>query len=256
MGQEPAERGEWRAGVVIPTYRHVTRLPAIVAHLSAQGWPVLIVDDGNGPEAAAAIAALHAPDRNVTVERRDQNGGKGAAMKTGFEAAARLGWTHVLQVDADGQHDIDAAPRLMDLSRQHPRAVICGVPRYDASVPKARKIGRYITHVWVWIETMSGEISDSMCGFRCYPLSDTLAVLRREVVGDRMDFDTEILVHLHWRGLRIVETPVGVTYPEGNVSNFDIWRDNVRISLMHTRLAIQAPVRAPIRMVRRLMLRS
>ncbi len=252
MGDGSAARGDWRAGVVIPTYRHVSRLPAIVSALTGQGWPVLIVDDGNGPEAAAAISALHAPDRGVTVERRTQNGGKGAAMKTGFQAAAGLGWTHVLQVDADGQHDIDAASRLMALSRDNPRAVICGVPRYDASVPKARKIGRYITHVWVWIETMSREISDSMCGFRCYPLADTLAVLKREVIGDRMDFDTEILVHLHWRGLRIVETPVSVTYPEGNVSNFDIWRDNVRITLMHTRLAIQAPVRAPVRMIRRL----
>jgi hypothetical protein len=101
------------------------------------------------------------------------------------------------------------------------------------------------------VETLSNEISDSMCGLRVYPLKETLAVIGREWIGDRMDFDTEILVQLNWRGLRVIETPVRVTYPEGNVSNFRMLADNVRISLMHTRLALQAPVRVPLRMLRR-----
>jgi glycosyltransferase involved in cell wall biosynthesis len=243
-GEKPAEPS-WRPGIIIPTYRHVARLPEIVSSLREAKLPVLVVDDGNAPEAASAIAALQAPD--VAVVRRASNGGKGAAMKTGFRAAAELGWTHALQVDADGQHDVGAAARLLELSRANPRAVVCGVPEYDASVPKARKFGRYVTHVWVWIETMSRDISDSMCGFRVYPVAEALDVLRREMIGDRMDFDTEILVHLYWRGLDVIEAPVRVTYPEGNISNFDLLRDNVRISLMHARLAVQAPVRAPLR---------
>ncbi len=70
-------------------------------------------------------------------------------------------------------------------------------------------------------------------------------------VRDRMDFDTEIAVHLHWRGAPFVTQPTRVVYPEGNVSNFDLWKDNVRISWMHTRLLLQMPVRAPLRMLRR-----
>jgi glycosyltransferase involved in cell wall biosynthesis len=247
---------DWRVadfhlGAIIPTYRHVERLPAIVQRLCDLGLPVLIVDDGNAPEAAARIDALADPVSHVAVERRPRNGGKGAAMKTGFRAAAARGWTHALQVDADGQHDLDAAPQLIALSRRHPDAVICGVPVYDASVPAARKFGRYLTHAMVWVETASREISDSMCGFRIYPVADTVHVIDREMIGDRMDFDTEILVQLNWRGLRNIESPIGVTYPEGNVSNFRMLRDNVRMTLLHIRLAAQMPVRAPIRMWRR-----
>ena len=240
-----------KLGAIIPSYRHAERLPAIVRRLSEFGLEVVIVDDGNARETAAKIAALADPAAGIAVERRSSNGGKGAAMKTGFRAAAARGWTHVLQVDADGQHDLEDAPKLMALSRQHPAAVICGVPVYDASVPTARKFGRYLTHAMVWVETASREITDSMCGFRIYPIDDALYVINHELIGQRMDFDTEILVQLNWRGLRIVESQVGVTYPQGNVSNFRMLRDNIRMTLLHLRLALQMPVRAPIRMLRR-----
>lgn len=246
-----AEQPEFIIGAIIPTYRHVARLPEIVSRLKALGLPVLIVDDGNAEAEAAAIQALHDPAMRIRVMRRKANGGKGAAVKTGLRGARQLGWTHAVQVDADGQHDLGVAQAMIDLAQANPRAVICGVPVYDASIPKSRKIGRHITHFWVRVETMSNEISDSMCGFRIYPVGETTTVLDREIIGERMDFDTEILVHLNWRGLRTIEMPVKVTYPEGNVSNFRMWSDNVQISMMHTRLALQALVRVPIRMLRR-----
>ncbi|MEP7209296.1 MAG: glycosyltransferase family 2 protein [Alphaproteobacteria bacterium] len=243
-------------GAIIPTYRHVERLPAIVKQLSELGLPVLIIDDGNTPETAARISALADPAGGVAVERLARNGGKGAAVKSGLRGAAARGWSHALQVDADGQHDLDAAPGLVALARQSPLAVICGVPVYDTSVPAARKFGRYLTHAMVWVEIASREISDSMCGFRIYPVAETVRVIDCELIGDRMDFDTEILVQLNWRGLRTIESPIGVTYPENNVSNFRMLRDNVRMTLLHIRLIAQMPVRVPIRMWRRSRMRG
>lgn len=240
----------FRACAIIPTYRHVTRLPAICDALRALGLPVFVIDDGNEAAVAGAISALHGPP-HATVVRRPENGGKGAALKTGFHAALAAGFTHALQVDADGQHDLADAPAFLEKAHARPEAVICGAPIYDASVPKARKFGRYVTHVCVWAETLSLEIVDSMCGFRMYPLATVAEVLAHETIGDRMDFDTEIAVHLHWRGAPFVTQPTRVVYPEGNVSNFDLWKDNVRISWMHTRLLLQMPVRAPLRMLRR-----
>lgn len=239
-------------GAVIPTYRHTTALGDVVEAVRAQGLPVIIVDDGNTPDAAHAIQAVAASNDGVEVLIRAENGGKGAAMKDGFRAAFAKGWTHVLQLDADGQHDVGELPAMIALARDNPRRVVCAVPVYDASIPKARKYGRELTHFWVRVETLSLEISDSMCGFRVYPLADVVAIIDRELIGDRMDFDTEMLVHLNWRGLRVAEHPTGVIYPEGNVSNFRMFRDNVRITAMHTRLALQALVRVPIRMIRRI----
>src|SRR6185295_10895949 len=76
-----------------------------------------------------------------------------------------------LQIDADGQHDAPDIPKFLARARAKPGAVICGVPVYDESVPMGRLVGRYATHVWVWINSLSLEIRDSMCGFRVYPLA-------------------------------------------------------------------------------------
>ncbi|MCI4644114.1 MAG: glycosyltransferase family 2 protein [Hyphomonadaceae bacterium] len=239
-------------GVLIPTYQHTRALPDILRYLTDRAIPVIVVDDGNPPEIAARIQEICQGFRAVHLEVCAVNGGKGSAVKHGLRAAAGLGWTHAIQLDADGQHDVKAVVSIAELARNNPDCVICAIPIYDDSIPKARRIGREITHFWVRLETMSNEIRDSMCGLRAYPLGETLAVVSREFIGNRMDFDTEILVHLSWRGLRIIELPVRVTYPEENISNFRMIADNVRISLMHTRLFLQSPVRVPIRLIRRL----
>ena len=123
---------------------------------------------------------------------------------------------------------------------------------YDDSVPKGRLVGRYATHIWVWINTLSLDISDSMCGFRMYPLAATLAMLDRNHVGQRMDFDVEVIVRLHWAGVPIRNLPTQVRYPLDGVSHFDLWRDNVRISRMHARLFFGMLPRAPRLLARRL----
>jgi hypothetical protein len=154
----------------------------------------------------------------------------------GFEKALAEGYTHAVQIDADHQHDPADIPRLLALSQANPEALITGIPVYDNSVPKSRLYGRYATHVMVWINTLSLSIRDSMCGFRVYPLAQTLQVWRSEAVGKRMQFDTEIMVRMYWSGITVLSLPTAVTYPADGVSHFDLWRDNLRISSMHTRL--------------------
>ena len=155
-----------------------------------------------------------------------------------------------MQVDADGQHDLADAPKLLESAKREPNALWSARPLYDESVPKKRLIGRYVTHVWVWIETLSFEIVDSMCGYRVYPIAPTLAILKTKHVGQFMDFDTEIMVRLYWKGLRVRFVPSRVIYPEDGYSNFRMWEDNVRISKMHTRLCIESPLWWPARVKR------
>lgn len=230
---------------LVPSHDHWRALPDVVAALRGHGLPVIIVDDGSGPEAAQAIAALHDPEGGIQVHRRPQNGGKGAAVIDGFRLAAAQGFTHAVQVDADGQHDPAALPTLLEAARAHPGTVVSGQPQYDASAPLGRRIGRWITHVWVFVETLSLRITDSMCGFRVYPLAPCLELLEHERVGRRMDFDTEIMVRLFWRGVPPVMVPVRVIYPPDNTSNFRMWADNVRITTMHTRLVLGMLWRLP-----------
>lgn len=240
-----------RPCVVIPVYNHEHAIGNVLAQVLAHGLPVILVDDGCSPACAAVLdrlAAAH-PDR-VVLERHAVNQGKGGAVLTGFARAARDGYSHVLQVDADGQHNVADVPRFLAAARAAPHAVIAGCPVYDESVPALRLYARYLTHVWVWINTLSLAIRDSMCGFRVYPIAPVLALARRRRLGLRMNFDIEILVRLYWDGVAIVNLPTRVGYPEDGVSHFKAWTDNVLISRLHMTLFFGMLPRIPSLLVR------
>lgn len=230
---------------VVPIYNHGSSIAATANALAAHGLPVIVVDDGSNAETRAILDALVAGRDDLRLIRLPVNGGKGKALTAGFLAAHEAGYSHVLQIDADGQHDTADVPRFVGEARAHPDAMICGRPIYDDSVPRARLYGRYVTHVCVWIETLSFDIQDSMCGYRMYPLAPTRAEIARKPLPARMDFDTEIAVRLYWRGVSARNLPTRVIYPEGGLSHFRMWRDNVRISAMHTRLLLGMLPRLP-----------
>lgn len=237
--------GAFSPCALVPSHNHWRALPGVVEALRRAGLPVIIVDDGSAAPAAAAIAALDDPAAGITVVRRPVNGGKGRAVMDGFRLARRRGFSHAVQVDADGQHDLDALPRLLAAAAAHSGALVSGAPVYDSSIPAGRRIGRWVTHLWVFVETLSLRVTDSMCGFRAYPLEPCLGLMDSEPVGEGMDFDTDIMVRLFWRGIAPIMVPVRVTYPAGNTSNFDVLRDNLRISRMHARLVVSMLLRLP-----------
>ncbi|MCG5078716.1 glycosyltransferase family 2 protein [Paraburkholderia tagetis] len=240
--------------IVIPIYNHKDAIGGTVANLLVHGLPLIVVDDGSDAatqQVLADLARCHAG--KLTLLRLPVNGGKGAAVMAGLRAARDAGYTHALQIDADGQHDAADVPCFLAAAQAKPHAVIVGQPVYDESVPKSRLYGRYLTHVWVWIETLSFTIRDSMCGFRLYPLDLACALIDSVKLPGRMDFDIEILVRLYWRRAEFVSIPTAVRYATDGVSHFDVLWDNVRISRSHTRLVAGMLMRLPLLLAHKLL---
>ncbi|UVE18283.1 glycosyltransferase family 2 protein [Pseudomonas sp. LS44] len=230
---------------VIPVYNHEHALPAVVAALRDAGLPCVLVDDASSADCAAVMDRLAGASDTFLV-RLPRNQGKGGAVMAGLREAQRLGFSHALQVDADGQHDLGDVARFLAQSQLQPQALICGYPQYDASVPKARLYARYLTHVWVWINSLSLSIRDSMCGFRVYPLAASVALLDSARLGRRMDFDPEFLVRMAWRNQPMHWLPTRVHYPLDGLSHFRLWHDNALISKMHAKLFFAMLPRAPM----------
>lgn len=238
--------------IIIPNYNHTLVIDALIASLGKYQLPVIMVNDGSDDASSALMQSLAQKYSYLTLVEHSHNQGKGAAVQTGLRQALSMGFSHAIQVDADGQHDITDIVKLVELSEQNPQDLISGLPIYNESVPKHRYYARYLTHVWVWIETLSFDIKDTMCGFRVYPLATTLALLNdNKNIGQYMAFDTEIIVRLYWSGVKTTFLPTKVNYPENGVSHFRMWEDNVAISWMHTRLMFGMLKRLPWLLLRK-----
>lgn len=246
-------RASFRPAVLIPVYDHESAIGTTLKEVLGYECPVLMVDDGSGEACREVLIALSNEDADrVSLMRLTQNGGKGAAVKAGLNALMANGYSHAIQIDADGQHNISDLPIFLETSKNNLEYLITGYPEFGEDVPWLRFYCRYLTHIWVWINTLSFTIRDSMCGFRVYPLPAVVKLLEREKCGNRMDFDIEVIVRWCWRGDKIINLPTRVYYPMDGVSHFDGWKDNLLITLMHTRLFFGMLYRLPIILCRRL----
>ncbi|MBW2493463.1 MAG: glycosyltransferase family 2 protein [Deltaproteobacteria bacterium] len=236
-----------KACLAIPIYDHGETVGAVVGSLASMELPCIVVDDGCGRSTRAVLERLEARHPWLDVIHHPENRGRGAALKTAYRTAARRGMTHVVQLDADGQHNAEDVPDFLAAARARPEALVLGEPIFDASIPWHRKHGRKLSKAIVWAQTGSTAVRDPLCGFRCVPLSPTLALLDRVRWGDRMEFDPELVIRLVRAGVPVVGVPTAVLYPEGGISHFQIVRDNLRIAGSYVRLAFEAPWRtAPI----------
>lgn len=222
--------------IIIPVYKHGELLKKSIGKIGAFGYPIILVDDGNLPETRKILEDIESKSEKITLLRLPQNQGKGGAVIAGFKHAGMYGYSHALQIDADGQHNVSDIALFIEKAKQHPKCPIIGTPVYDSTVPKSRLYGRKITTFWVALETLSYDIKDAMCGFRVYPLKPVLELLQRRTLSRHMEFDIEILVRLHWRGLKIVNQPTRITYPEAGISNFRVLTDNAKLSYVHAKL--------------------
>ncbi|MBS9783185.1 MAG: glycosyltransferase family 2 protein [Pasteurella sp.] len=220
---------------VIPHYNHSKTIAKVVKKLIDLKLAVIVIDDGSNTQEKENLSSLDLL-QNVQVIYRAENSGKGSVVKDAMNIAFEQGFQYALQVDADGQHNLDDIPQFFAKLTQNPTAIICGKPVYGEDAPKARLYGRKITDFWNMINTLSTDLKDGMCGFRLYPLTSIIPLLSNEYIGDRMDFDTEILVKAHWYQIPMIWVDTSVKYAEDGISHFQGFRDNWMISKMHARL--------------------
>lgn len=226
-----------RARLAIPFYEHGDTIGDVLASLERYDLPCIVVDDGSGEATRRKLDDIARAYEWVEIRRHAHNMGKGAALRTAYYAAAAADATHVIQLDADGQHDTSDVPSFIEAATREPDALILGTPEFDASAPWHRLHGRKLSQAIVRLETLNRDVSDPLCGFRCMPLVPTLAVIDEVHTGNRMDFDPEIVIRMVRRGVPVRNIPTRVRYPAGGVSHFQMVRDNVRIAWAYARLA-------------------
>lgn len=240
--------------VLIPSYDTGEKVFETVRN-ARQFWePVWVVVDGSTDGTPRGLQALAGADAGLRVFVLPENRGKGGAILHGLRAAVAQGYTHVLTMDADGQHPAERIPAFMSASMEEPDALILGEPVFDASAPRLRVMGRRVSNWWANLETLWEGINDSLFGLRVYPAMQLLQIMESQLWMRRFDFDVEAAVRLVWRGIRPVNLPAPVRYfsaEEGGVSHFNYVRDNLLLSWMHLRLLAGFVLRLPLLLARK-----
>ena len=240
--------------ILIPSYNTGPILIKTVAAALALKTPIWVIFDGSTDGSPELIRTFESADpQNLKVIHQAKNVGKGATVLCGLYHATQAGFTHILTMDADGQHPMDRVNEFFKLSAAHPEAAIFGRPIFDASAPALRVNGRKVSNFWVNLETLGWGVDDSLFGMRVYPAQKLLEVMESTAFARRFDFDPEVAVRLAWRGVPIINLPTPVRYPskeEGGISQFRYFRDNALLSWMHLRLVIGFILRLPWLLVR------
>lgn len=232
-----------RIAVVVPVYNQPDRLRDVVVRCLAVHPRVLVIDDGSDRDVTSLLVNLP-----VEVLRHRVNQGKGAAILMAAHHLRQRGATHMITLDADGQHYPEDLPRFIEAIREHPTALIVGVRDFSlAAVPGVSRFGRAFGNFWVWVQTGT-QVRDIQSGFRAYPIA---ALERLSCRARRYAFEVEVVVRGIWAGLKVHQVHIRVHYPkpQQRSSHFHKLYDNVRLTLLNTHLTLRALLPWPHRQI-------
>jgi len=229
--------------IVIPVYNHAGTLRDVVTRSLKVHDRVMVVDDGSSDGGVDTLEGL-----GVDIIRHSNNLGKGAAILSAAKKALRSGMTHMVTVDADGQHDPEDLRHFIPELEAHPDAIIVGKRDFNgAYVPESSRVGRAISNFWLLAET-GRSLGDAQSGFRAYPIALFRHLNLRE---RRYSFEIEVLVKAAWAGIELREVDISIYYPSPaeRVSHFHLFWDNLRLSLLNARLIMRVVIPLPHRKI-------
>lgn len=224
--------------LVIPVYNHRKTLRGVVVKALEAGAGVMVIDDGSTDGGLETISGL-----DLTVIRHPENKGKGEAILSAAKEAGRLGMTHMVTLDADGQHDPADFSRFIPVIQENPQVLVIGTRIFDQNAPLLSRFGRSFSNFWFRVQT-GRSLQDTQSGFRAYPI-DVLNWLKLH--DRRFSFEVEVLVKAAWAGIEFKEVDISVHYPVSGerISHFHLFKDNLALTMLNTRLTLRALVPFP-----------
>jgi glycosyltransferase involved in cell wall biosynthesis len=193
-----------KCAVVIPCFNEEQAIGLLIHDVLAHVGTVVVVDDGSTDG-----TRRESEEAGAQLIRLPGNSGKGAALITGIDRAAELGFDHVITMDGDGQHDPDDLPAFLKIASSDEADLVVGNRMSDtAAMPLVRRVvNRWMSRR---ISRLAGaELPDTQCGYR---LSRTSAWCELSFSSSRFEIESEMLLAFVRARKRIRFIPVRTVY--------------------------------------------
>jgi len=215
---------------IIPTYNNPLTIKNVAFDVINHGYELIIIDDGSSTVVESLFTEV--VKENIIFLRHNENQGKGNAIITGVTKAKELGYTHVVSLDGDGQHLASQSKLLIEACTGD--EIIIGARNFEIdNIPNGSKFGRWFSNFWARWDT-GQEITDSLSGFRIYPIS----ILSLPIKTSRFDWEMEVIVRHADANKKIKEVVIECYYPtaEERVSHFRKFSDTMAIVWVHIQI--------------------
>jgi glycosyltransferase involved in cell wall biosynthesis len=194
--------------IVLPAYNEAKIIQDVLREIQAVGYRnIIVVDDGSSDDTYEKVQAMD----GVISLRHPINRGKGAATKTGIEAAKLLGAGIIVTMDSDGQHNPSDIARLIEPIRKNHCDVVLGTRlKNPKGMPWYKIIANHIGNALTWY-FYGLYVSDSQSGFRAYSRHASELINTKT---DRYEYDSEVIREIYLYKLKYKEVPIEVRYTE------------------------------------------
>jgi len=199
--------------IIIPVFNEAQVISSVIHDLKQFGYKhIIVVDDGSFDR-----TSHQAKNENVYVLRHEINRGKGAAIKTGIEAAKQLYADVVVTFDGDGQHDPKDIRKLLEKVDEGYDVVLGSRYLTKQHIPLLRRLGNNFANVFTFL-LYGIWVTDSQSGLRAYTKKAFDVI---DTQNDRYEIESEMLREIKHHHLKYFEIPMHVRYTKYSTSKWN-----------------------------------
>jgi glycosyltransferase involved in cell wall biosynthesis len=197
--------------ICIPAYNEEKVIQDVIREINNSGYRnIIVVDDGSSDDTYQKAETLE----GVVALKHFLNRGKGAAAKTGMEAAKLLGADIVVTMDGDGQHNPKDCQKMIELIDEGYDVILGTRLKEPKGMPIYKIAANYIGNLFTWM-FYGLWVTDSQSGFRAYS-KKALGLI--DTRTDRYEYDSEVIREIARHKLKFIEIPIEVRYTQYSIN--------------------------------------